>query len=571
MTTFKSVWINVLGDIEIIGSEKYFVTITCFVASIFSLFLCAMHIIVGLKTDPVIIAGTSALVLGTLYYLVRFANILFFPKLILTVFGLILLDFTWYTKFLSNGPLLFFILIFAALIIWVWEGRALAILLLYYYINLAVLFVIEYNASELLFHYPDDSTRSIDIFLSLFLYSLLMIFLLYTVKRDFTRQKKITNEANKLYVELFNNTTSGLYQTIPSGKVLSANLALIKMLKFDSLEDLLQRDLTKGSYVDNDRRTEFIKIVNEKGEITDYESEWLTDKGDAIIVLESAKAVRNKNGEIIRYDGTVEDITENKKIQRELIEARERAEESDRLKSAFLANMSHEIRTPMNGILGFSALLKEPNNTGKERQKYIQIIEKSGNRMLNIINDIVDISKIESGLMELNTAEINLNKLLNNQYAFFELETEAKGISLSVQNSLDLNGLSIESDKIKLEAILSNLIKNAIKYTSHGSIQFGVSLSETPLAAAEQGGFEVEFFVKDTGIGVQTDRQQSIFERFIQADISDLEARQGAGLGLSICKAYVEMLGGRIWIESEVGKGSIFRFTIPQLVSCINK
>lgn len=237
----------------------------------------------------------------------------------------------------------------------------------------------------------------------------------------------------------------------------------------------------------------------------------------------------------------------------ELIAAKDKAEESDRLKSAFLANMSHEIRTPMNGILGFAELLKEPGLSGEEQNQYISIIEKSGVRMLNIINDIVDISKIESGQMEIYLKETDINTQIQYIHSFFTPETEAKKINFNYHNTLFNNESIITTDREKLYAILTNLVKNAIKYTREGSIDFGYKRNDTML----------EFYVSDTGIGVPKNRQEAIFERFVQADIADKKAMQGAGLGLSITKAYVEMLGGKIWLESEEGKGSVFYFTIP--------
>lgn len=259
------------------------------------------------------------------------------------------------------------------------------------------------------------------------------------------------------------------------------------------------------------------------------------------------------------------DITERRQTEKELILAKEKAEESDRLKSAFLANMSHEIRTPMNGILGFSELLKEPNLTGDKQQKYIEIIEKSGVSMLNIINNIVDISKIEAGLMKTVVSELDINEQIEYVYTFFKPEVEGKGMQLSFKNGLPVKEAIINSDREKIYAILINLVKNAIKYSNEGSIEFGYQLKvgSKPL--------ELEFFVKDTGIGIPKDRQKSIFERFIQADISDKMARQGAGLGLSISKAYVEMLGGKIWLESQKGKGSVFYFTIPYNIEPVEK
>ncbi len=255
-----------------------------------------------------------------------------------------------------------------------------------------------------------------------------------------------------------------------------------------------------------------------------------------------------------------DDVTEWKnaeiKLQNqntEINKAKEKAEESDRLKSAFLANMSHEIRTPMNGILGFANLLKNPHLNDEEQQKYIEIIDKAGARMLNIINDIVSISQIEAGQTKPDIRESNINEQLEYIYSFFEPEVEAKGIQLFFKNSLPSNKAFIKTDREKVFAVLTNLVKNAIKYTNQGSIEFGY----------EKKGDKLEFFVKDTGTGISKDRLEAIFERFIQADIDDKMARQGAGLGLSISKAYVEMLGGKIWVDSEVEKGSTFYFTIP--------
>jgi len=278
-----------------------------------------------------------------------------------------------------------------------------------------------------------------------------------------------------------------------------------------------------------------------------------------------------KNGEVrtIVISGTMVnegllatffDVTDRKLVEQELIKAKEQAEESDRLKLAFLANMSHEIRTPMNGILGFAELLKEPGITGEDQQEYIRIIERSGIRMLNIINDIVDISKIESGLVEVTISETNINKQIEYIYTFFKPEVSGKKLRFSYKNSLPSKEATLRTDREKIYAILINLVKNAIKYTQKGSIEFGYNLKSSDKAGNPA---ELEFYVKDTGIGIPVDRKEAIFDRFIQVDIQDKRAFQGAGLGLSISKAYVEMLGGDIWVESEEGKGSTFYFTIP--------
>ncbi len=251
---------------------------------------------------------------------------------------------------------------------------------------------------------------------------------------------------------------------------------------------------------------------------------------------------------------------ENTLIQDELVKdklqlklAKEKAEESDYLKSAFLANMSHEIRTPMNGILGFADLLKTPMLTGEEQQQYIDIIRTSGEHMLVIINNLINISKIESGQIEVNYSDIDVHVQLCNLYDFFHLEAQQKGLRLSKKTGSRKKALMVKTDEEKLNAVLTNLIKNAIKYTHSGSIQFGYELVPGHL----------QFYVRDTGIGIPVEQQKLIFERFIQAEANKLKKYEGAGLGLAISKAYASMLGGEIWLNSNAGEGTTFYFTIP--------
>ncbi len=249
-------------------------------------------------------------------------------------------------------------------------------------------------------------------------------------------------------------------------------------------------------------------------------------------------------------------------ILKDLYLAKEHAEQSDKLKSAFLANMSHEIRTPMNGILGFAGLLKEPGLTGEQQQQYIGIIEKSGARMLNIINAIIDISKIEAGLMNVKLSETNINEKLEFVHAFLKPLADKKGIRLLYKSGISDSEATIFTDKEKIVAILINLVNNAIKFTDIGTIQLGYNIERSGMNKSTGPGV-MEFYVKDTGIGIPANRQKAIFDRFIQADITDIRAYGGAGLGLSISKAFVEMLGGKIRVESKDGEGSVFSFTIP--------
>ena len=278
-----------------------------------------------------------------------------------------------------------------------------------------------------------------------------------------------------------------------------------------------------------------------------------TRDGRNLHIEASNNAIVNDEGTIIGFISIQKDITVRKQIEDELLQAKEKAEESDRLKSAFLSNMSHEIRTPMNGILGFAALLKEPSLTSDELQEYIETIQISGERMLNTINSIVDVSKIESGLIEVDISETNINEKIDFLFRFFKPEAEKKGLKFSFSKGLPSEKAFIKTDSEKVYGVLTNLVKNAIKFTHEGSIEFGY----------EKKGEFLEFFVKDTGIGIQGEQQDLIFERFRQGSESINRGYEGSGLGLSICRSYVEMLGGKIWMGGNETSGSTFSFTIP--------
>lgn len=277
--------------------------------------------------------------------------------------------------------------------------------------------------------------------------------------------------------------------------------------------------------------------------------------GSLFPILLSTSVVEDENNNQIAFIGVARDITELNKHTDELIASKEKAEESDRLKSAFLTNMSHEIRTPMNGILGFTSLLLEPDLSEETKDEFTKIIHKSGERLLNTVNDIIEISKIEAGLVEVKKSDLDVIEVLKNLDDFFKPQAKEKGLILSLENKSEETKLKINTDKSKFESILTNLIKNAIKYTDIGKIEVSYCVNNE----------FVQICVKDTGIGVPQNRINAIFNRFEQADIADSRALQGSGLGLAIAKSYVEILGGKIWVESIEGEGSTFCFTVPNL------
>ena len=291
----------------------------------------------------------------------------------------------------------------------------------------------------------------------------------------------------------------------------------------------------------------------------------IENKTTGVIAVQSythKDAFSEKDKELLEFVSNQIGISiHRKKREVDLKNALEKATESDRLKTAFLQNMSHEIRTPMNGILGFSDLLKNPELNEVKQQKYIAIIAKSSKRLLSTLNNLMDVSKLETGQIHINYETININEELSSLFEFYKPEAESKGIHLRLSLEIHEEALVIQNDRSKFEAVVTNLLKNAIKYSQQGTINLGYTLKNN----------EIEFFVSDTGIGIPKDRQNAIFQRFVQADIEDKQVFEGVGLGLSISKSYIEMMQGKIWVESEEDKGSTFYFTLPLINKNIEK
>jgi PAS domain S-box-containing protein len=282
--------------------------------------------------------------------------------------------------------------------------------------------------------------------------------------------------------------------------------------------------------------------------------EWLHKRtdGSTFYAEVSVNKIEIENRDMLL--AIVRDTTARKNLEKKLIEAKNKAEESDRLKSAFLANTSHEIRTPMNAIVGFSKLLKSGKLDKQKQQEYTNNILEKGNQLLQIINDIIDVSKIEANQLNINKSRFSLNKLFDEIHHDFKNEIEKnEQIELSVNREVK-NGHYIYLDKTRVKQILSNLLSNAFKYTDKGKIETGYQLLDKD---------NILFFVKDTGVGVDKEKQDIIFDSFRKSDNSTTRLYGGTGLGLSISKALVELMGGKIWVESELNQGASFYFTLP--------
>jgi signal transduction histidine kinase len=261
----------------------------------------------------------------------------------------------------------------------------------------------------------------------------------------------------------------------------------------------------------------------------------------------------SETGRIIGVFGILTDITDFKNSRLAVSQARKNAEEYDRLKTAFLQNISHEIRTPLNAIVGFSTLLCEETMPAGRQQEYQDIILQSTDHLLRVMTDIVEMSKLESGMVTLRKDSVDIRVLLEDLYNSFSARTAEKGIGLKFTYKTTENGELIEADIQKVNRLLERLLENAVKFTKEGRIEFGCEIKEG----------EAEFYVSDTGPGIAEEHRGEVFTRFYQAETTPSRSYGGIGLGLTIVREYISLMGGKIWFTTKVGEGTQFRFTIP--------
>ena len=309
---------------------------------------------------------------------------------------------------------------------------------------------------------------------------------------------------------------------------------------------------------DSDVISKLSKNKDEFGKMANLISDFFIQKHNLETEIEQRKIIQEElnfnNEELKEQKEEILQINEEyQQINEELNRSKKKAEESDRLKTAFLSNMSHEIRTPMNAILGFSQLLENPNITNEKKAKYIKTINDCGNQLISIIDDLLDIARIEANQIKIEIETVNLNEISNQILSILEVKAKASNIDLILENGADDFQVDVLTDGVRLRQILINLINNSIKFTQSGFVKFGYQINENV----------VEFFVEDTGIGIDEKYQKSVFDRFVQVETDITKLVGGNGLGLSISKALVELLDGKIWLKSEKGKGTTMYFTIP--------
>lgn len=388
---------------------------------------------------------------------------------------------------------------------------------------------------------------------------------------DITQRKlaeMALSDNEELFRNIFEQAASGICIYSTEGRFLKLNSKFSDILGYTEKE-LLRMSIDEITYKADSEKVEplFKKIVSQEKNTYSVEKRLVSKEGSNVWVNSYVAPVVNKDGSVKFVINIVNEITDKKNAEKklkasykqirqinyEMNKAKAKAEESDRLKSAFLANMSHEIRTPMNGIVGFINMLSRPNLPEAKQKSYINVIQTSCNQLLHIVNDIVDISKIEAGQIEIKKEKFNLNALFRDVYDFYLPAAKEKGIDFFIKLGDTDSNADVLTDPSKIRQILNNLMNNAFKFTEEGNVTLEYKLNSSA----------IEFFVIDTGIGIGPEHIDVIFDRFRQAETSLSRGYGGTGLGLSISKAYIEKLGGKIGVRSELGKGTVFKFFIP--------
>lgn len=596
---------SVIGNPEQYSLEHRFFNAACLVGGVAGVVSTLMNLVLNFNLLLTISTLTISLLFIGFYYLSikkRIYKRLIIPFILVSI---ITLTYVWFMNAGSNGPVLYVILAEMVLFMVLTRGSHQLIAVAATIASVSFMIFYEMNHPDAVIPYLDVESRYWDLFFTAILTIMLVAFIASFMTKSYQDEREMVIkqrdkilaqnvkirlaerellQSKKFTESIISNAQDGIFVIGLKGKFILVNDSFVRMTGY-SRSDLLGKRLDEMFLADKQKGEETIEEIISKGIKGNYELEFVKKNGEKFPGVISAAYLNDTSDKPEAVVITVKDITEYKDILSELtlhrdhleelvkkrtadlrnankrlLIAKEKAEESDRLKSAFLSNMSHEIRTPMNAITGFAQLLKDPSTPKEATDQYVDIIINKGNLLLNIINDIIDISKVEAGKIEIIKSGCNIDEMFLDLYATFEnvKKTGKKShIDLRFVKPDIENDITIYTDPFRLKQILSNLIDNAIKFTERGYVEFGYSV------ILEAKKPRIRFYVRDSGIGIPEEKQKLVFNRFRQIEDSHTRRFGGTGLGLTISKKLVELLGGDLKVESHEGEGSTFFFTIP--------
>ncbi len=596
---------SAIGDPAHYSLEHRFFNAACLVGGVAGIVSTILNIFLDFNLLLTISTLTISLLFIGFYYLSivkRIYKKLIIPFILVSIFTL---TYVWFMNAGSNGPVLYVILAEMVLFMVLTRGAHQLIAVIATIASVTFMIFFEMTHPDAVIPYLDNESRYWDLFFTAILTISLVAFIASFMTKSYQEEREMVIkqrdkilaqnvkirlaerellQSKKFTESIISNAQDGIFVIDLKGRFILVNDSFVKMTgysksfltrkRFDELllnkkqgeEKLLSEIISKG--IDGNYELEFIKKNGEKFPVV-ISAAYLNDTSDkpeaVVITVKDITEYKNILSELTLHRDHLEELVkkrteELRKTNKKLLQAKEMAEESDRLKSAFLSNMSHEIRTPMNAITGFAQLLKDPSTPKEATDQYIDIIINKGNLLLNIINDIIDISKVEAGKIEIIKSGCNIDEMFLDLYATFENIKKAgkkSHIDLRfVKPDID-SDITVYTDPFRLKQILTNLIDNAIKFTERGFVEFGYSV------ILEAKKPRIRFYVRDSGIGIPEDKQKLVFNRFRQIEDSHTRRFGGTGLGLTISKKLVELLGGDLKVESHEGEGSTFFFTIP--------
>jgi PAS domain S-box-containing protein len=596
---------SVIGSPEQYSLEHRFFNAACFVGGVAGIVSTLLNLVLDFNLSLTISTLTISLLFIGFYYLSIKKNIyksLIIPFILLSI---ITLTYVWFINAGSNGPVLYVILAEMVLFMVLTRGSHQLIAVVATIASVSFMIFYEMNHPDAVIPYLDDETRYWDLFFTAILTILLVAFIASFMTKSYQEEREIVItqrdkilaqnvkirlaerellQSKKFTESIISNAQDGIFVIDLKGRFILVNDSFVGMTGY-SRSFIIRKKFDELLLMKEQNEDNFISKIISKGLGGNYELEFIKKSGERFPGIISAAYLNDASNKPEAVVITVKDMTEYKNIlseltlhrdhleelvkkrtaelrniNKKLLQSKEKAEESDRLKSAFLSNMSHEIRTPMNAITGFAQLLKDPATPREATDQYIDIIINKGNLLLNIINDIIDISKVEAGKIEIIKSGCNIDEMFIDLYATFEnvKKTGKKShIDLRfVKPDFD-SDITIYTDPFRLKQILTNLIDNAIKFTERGFVEFGYSV------ILEAKRPRIRFYVHDSGIGIPEDKQKLVFNRFRQIEDSHTRRFGGTGLGLTISKKLVELLSGDLKVESQEGEGSTFFFAIP--------